>query len=88
MLRRHGRLTDVPKGQEPAPEDLALDYDPDLRADIGRCVGDLAPGEWGELVICPGPYGCAAEHEFGRPRDAEAVEVCSTCRIIHLYRTG
>lgn len=61
------------------------EYDADLRREISACIAELAPGEWGELAICPGPFGCLGDIELGDGPRAE-IEHCSACRVIHLYR--
>lgn len=63
-----------------------LDYSEEVRAELALCLADLEPGEWGELALCPGPFGCPYEtHEEAIEAGVER-DFCDGCRVIHCYR--
>ena len=62
------------------------DYSDEIREELGLLLTDTPPGEWGELGLCPGPYGCL----FGSEAEAVAAGVrehfCPDCRVIRVYK--
>ena len=63
------------------------DYDPEVRHEINLTLQATLPGEWGELALCPGPYGCPPwGHEHSGVTQGGEEMFCSGCRIIRIYR--
>lgn len=63
-------------------------YDDEVRREISLCIADLEPGGWGQVGLCPGPFGCPhltdeARHAAGLPDT-----FCPGCRVIHVYRAA
>lgn len=61
------------------------DYSDTIRDHMAATLNDTPPGEWAELSICPGPYGCPLG-EPDTPPDLDGPCGCADCRVIHLYR--
>jgi hypothetical protein len=66
----------------PDPED----YADEVRQEIAITLAETAPGEWAQLALCPGRFGCP----YASAEEAIAAGVeehfCVGCRVIHLYR--
>ncbi len=62
------------------------DYSDDVRQEIGITLNVTPPGEWAQLALCPGRFGCP----YATTEEAIAAGVeehfCPGCRVIHLYR--
>lgn len=62
------------------------DYSAEIRQEISITLGETPPGEWAQLGLCPGPFGCP----YATAEEAIAAGVeehfCAGCRVIHLYR--
>ncbi|HUZ12116.1 MAG TPA: hypothetical protein VMU93_04595 [Caulobacteraceae bacterium] len=62
------------------------DYSKEVLDEIAITLGATPPGEWAELALCPGPFGCP----YATAEEAVAAGVedhfCPGCRVIHLYR--
>ena len=51
-------------GLEPARSTPDLpDYNAEILEELGLLLTQTPPGEWGELGLCPGPFGCPFETE-------------------------
>lgn len=55
------------------------EYSPAIREEISALLSDLTPGTWGEVYLCPGPYGCPVE---------DPQSECPYCRVISVYRAN
>ncbi len=62
------------------------DYGPEIRKELSLLLNDTAPGEWGELGLCPGPYGCPFETDEEAIAAGVQENFCSSCRVIEIYR--
>lgn len=62
------------------------DYSPEVLEEIRITLDLTPPGEWAELGLCPGRFGCP----YGTTEEALAAGVeehfCDGCRVIILYR--
>ena len=62
------------------------DYSAEIRQEISITLSETPPGEWAQLGLCPGPFGCP----YATTEEAIAAGVqehfCTGCRVIHLYR--
>lgn len=63
------------------------DYPAWLRRELASLIAELDAGQWGELGVCPGPFGCpyATEAEARAAGVAEG-QFCGGCRVILVYR--
>ena len=55
------------------------EYPRDVLQEIAALLTDLTPGTWGEVHLCPGPYGCPMENPQSE---------CAYCRVISVYRAN
>ena len=62
------------------------DYSGWVRIEIAATLNDTRPGEWGELGLCPGPYGCPYPTTKEALADGVEEHFCSSCRVIRVYR--
>jgi hypothetical protein len=62
------------------------DYDEAVRADIAELLNETPSGEWAELALCPGPYGCPCPTRNDNLPPGVEPTACEGCRVIHLYR--
>jgi hypothetical protein len=62
------------------------DYSVEIRDEIALTLNATPRGEWAELALCPGPFGCPCptRNDF-LPAGVEPA-ACDSCRVIHLYR--
>ena len=62
------------------------DYSDAIRQEISITLNQTPPGEWAQLGLCPGRFGCP----YASTEEAIAAGVeehfCPSCRVIHLYR--
>ena len=69
----------------PAPS-RGQDYSDGIRQEIALTLNETPPGEWAQLALCPGRFGCP----YATTEEAIAAGVeehfCPGCRVIHLYR--
>jgi hypothetical protein len=70
---------------EPPPVELS-DYSAEVREELGRLLSDTPAGEWGQLGLCPGPFGCPFETEAQAIAAGVREHFCPSCRIIHAYK--
>ena len=66
-------------GADPCSATRWQEYPPEIREEIAALLTDLPPGTWGEVHLCPGPYGCPIEDPQGE---------CAYCRVISVYRAN
>lgn len=58
-----------------------------LRHELAELMAQLDPGEWGELGVCPGPFGCLFSSDEERLAHGVMVgNFCDGCRVIRIYR--
>lgn len=69
----------------PPPVDLP-DYSAEIREELGLLLTDTPPGEWGELGLCPRPFGCPFETEARAIAAGVREHFCPSCRVILAYR--
>lgn len=62
------------------------DYSTEIREELSQLLADTTPGEWGELGLCPGPYGCPFKTEAEALAAGALEDFCPSCRVIHVYR--
>lgn len=62
------------------------DYSDEIREEIALTLAATPPGEWAELALCPGPFGCLEPTRNDALADGEAPTACPDCRVIRLYR--
>lgn len=62
------------------------DYSTEIREELGLLLADTTPGAWGELGLCPGPYGCPFKAEAEAVAAGAREDFCPSCRVIHVYR--
>jgi hypothetical protein len=72
--------------QEPSPAPDPEDYTDEIRREIALTLSETAPGEWAQLALCPGRFGCP----YASTEEAIAAGVeehfCPGCRVVHIYR--
>lgn len=61
------------------------DYPPEVREELGLLLSATPPGEWGQLGLCPGPFGCPFETEEEAIAAGVQEHFCQGCRVIHVY---
>ena len=64
------------------------DYGVEIRDEIALTLNATPPGEWAELALCPGPYGCPCPTRNDNLAEQVEAKACDSCRVIHLYRPG
>jgi len=62
------------------------DYCAEVRAEIAATLNATPPGDWAELALCPGPFGCPWDSEAEAAQVGGRLGLCDDCRVIHLYR--
>lgn len=62
------------------------DYSNEVREEIAATLAVTPPGEWAELALCPGPYGCLYSTAEEALAAGVETDFCPGCRVIHLYR--
>jgi hypothetical protein len=72
--------------ESPATPPDPESYSDEIRQEIAITLGQTPPGEWAQLGLCPGRFGCP----YATVEEAIAAGVeehfCIGCRVIHLYR--
>jgi hypothetical protein len=61
-------------------------YSPEVLAAIASTLNRTPPGEWADLALCPGPYGCPYVSTEAALADGVEEHFCPACRVIELYR--
>jgi hypothetical protein len=61
-------------------------YNLEVRQELGLLLSETPPGEWGELGLCPGPYGCPFETEEEAIAAGVKETFCPGCRVIRVYK--
>jgi (p)ppGpp synthase/HD superfamily hydrolase len=61
------------------------DYSPEIREELRELLKETPPGEWGELALCPGPFGCPFATEEAAISAGVQETFCGGCRVIHVY---
>ena len=69
-----------------AREEDPTRYSDTVRHEIADLLAATPPGEWAELALCPGDYGCPYRTEAEARAAGVAEDFCPSCRVIHLYR--
>ena len=62
------------------------DYGLEIRGEIALTLNATPPGEWAELALCPGPFGCPCPTRNNNLAEGVEATACDGCRVIHLYR--
>ncbi len=62
------------------------DYSNEVREEIAATLASTPPGEWAQLALCPGPYGCPYSTTEEAIAAGAETDFCAGCRVIHLYR--
>ena len=62
------------------------DYSEETRREISITLDMTPPGEWAELALCPGLFGCPYSTTEAALADGVEENFCPGCRVIHLYR--
>jgi hypothetical protein len=62
------------------------DYDLEIREEIALTLNVTPPGEWAELALCPGHWGCPCPTRNDDLPPGVEPTACEGCRVIHLYR--
>jgi hypothetical protein len=70
--------------QPPCPSER--DYSDQVRREIKITRNMAEPGEWAELALCPGLFGCPYTTTEEAIADGVEDDFCRGCRIIHIYR--
>jgi (p)ppGpp synthase/HD superfamily hydrolase len=73
-------------GARDAAVDDIPDYSPGVREELQLLLTDTPPGEWGELGLCPGPFGCPFANEQAAIDAGVRETFCPGCRVIRAYR--
>lgn len=71
---------------EPSIPFSPTDYSDFVRQEIAETLNQTRPGEWSELGLCPGPFGCPYRTLEDALADGVEENFCPSCRIIRLYR--
>lgn len=60
-------------------------YSQEVRQELGLLLSETPPGEWGQLGLCPGPFGCPFQTEEEAIAAGVQEHFCPSCRVIHVY---
>jgi hypothetical protein len=69
-------------------DDDLPNYSGEIREEIALTLTETPPGEWAELALCPGDYGCPYDSEEAAVADGVRETFCPACRVIRLYRSA
>ena len=62
------------------------DYEDWVREGIAETLNATPSGEWAELALCPGAFGCPCPTRNDDLPEGVEPTACDGCRVIHLYR--